>query len=274
MLPQELIEIIIAHLHADANALRSCACTHSAWTRTAQMHLFDTVEIASTKALYLLVETLQHSPHIVPLIKGVVLRGKNSASDASQSLNVAIQDTEHFTPLSTLLPDLHSIEFKEFLLGHYCCALASTHFLGVARLKLQNTRRCRPRAFIHYFLAPRPNLTSLSFSGVDMDPSPVHIPITKYREVEINEGSDTVVLQLLRAFADGAHEQSQVKRLTILLPDSDSGLPDLCKALRVVGPSLHTLKINNRMYWREDHGTTRFVAQRLMILMHTPRHVA
>ncbi|KAJ7178248.1 hypothetical protein C8R46DRAFT_1329365 [Mycena filopes] len=95
--PQELIDIIVDNLHDDtshAPSLRSCALTARAFVRSAQIHIFQRVEIKpprdrivpSPTPCQKLYDLLVSSPHIAPLVTNlsIVLAEPGSAYEREQ----------------------------------------------------------------------------------------------------------------------------------------------------------------------------------------------
>jgi hypothetical protein len=243
-LPHEMIDRSIGHLHRDAEALGACVRVHSSWTSAAQRHLFKTVEIIDTTTMLHLVETLEHSPHIIPWIKCVALQAEGY-SDITQHLCVAmIKNSELFSQLSTLLPQLQSLELREFALDDIGYVFGRTHFLSISHLKLEDAEyRGTTAAFEQDFLLPRPNLDSVSFFGVTLHDSPAHtLCLSKYREVDIDVIDHEGALRLLHALADVSHGPSRVEHFSVLLVHTHS-LPSICKALRATGLSLRTFRV-------------------------------
>ncbi|KDQ58439.1 hypothetical protein JAAARDRAFT_57368 [Jaapia argillacea MUCL 33604] len=67
LLPQEVIDQVIDHLHDDPTALSSCSLTCRAWTPSSQLHIFHSVTLEPT-LVQPLSHLLQTSPHIARYI--------------------------------------------------------------------------------------------------------------------------------------------------------------------------------------------------------------
>ncbi|KAF8523982.1 hypothetical protein JB92DRAFT_3140624 [Gautieria morchelliformis] len=74
LLPGELIDQVIDHLHDDSPSLRACCITCRAWVPSARFHIFHNI-VLSEKHADALAVILETSPHIFPLFRSLTLKG-------------------------------------------------------------------------------------------------------------------------------------------------------------------------------------------------------
>ena len=121
ILPQELVENIIDHLHDDPATLRSCALVSSAWLPASRYHIFHHVSIRLGQGAYLentpcggearrLYQIVVSSPEIVPYICDLLIYKGVESPDPY--LNRMTQ--EESLPLLRLLTNLRRLEFKNY----------------------------------------------------------------------------------------------------------------------------------------------------------------
>ncbi|KAF8530692.1 hypothetical protein JB92DRAFT_2782395, partial [Gautieria morchelliformis] len=72
ILPGELIDQVIDHLHDDSPSLRACCITCRAWVPSSRFHIFHDIVLPAKRAdaLALILET---SPHIAPLVRSLAI---------------------------------------------------------------------------------------------------------------------------------------------------------------------------------------------------------
>ncbi|KAF8529406.1 hypothetical protein JB92DRAFT_2696447, partial [Gautieria morchelliformis] len=73
MLPGELIDQVIDHLHDDSPSLRACCITCRAWAPSARFHIFHDIIVPSAKRANALAAILETSPHISPLVRSLTI---------------------------------------------------------------------------------------------------------------------------------------------------------------------------------------------------------
>jgi hypothetical protein len=245
-LPLELVDRIINYLRTHpVPTLHACACVHSSWTGPSQRVLFQTVQIIDAKTLCRLIRTLNRSPHIIPFIKCVAVKGDliHGRFMASESLFTrrppVIEETKLFARLSSLLPKLRSLELNSFTFDQVDHEFGRTHFLGVTHLKLTRVH-CRSLPLESNLLAPRQKLNSLEFHDVLMKPSPAHtLSLSRYRELELGQSTSDLIIASIAEL----HRPSKIERLNVAFAGHKS-FPLLCTALQAVGPSLQTLQLS------------------------------
>jgi hypothetical protein len=69
LLPHDLVEETIGHMHDDAVALRACALVCRSWRLPSQKYLFHTVRLTNIIRAESLISLLLERPHIRPLIR-------------------------------------------------------------------------------------------------------------------------------------------------------------------------------------------------------------
>ncbi|KAF8515428.1 hypothetical protein JB92DRAFT_3095910 [Gautieria morchelliformis] len=75
VLPGELIDQVVDHLHDDSPSLRACCITCRAWAPSARFHLFQDIIVLSAKRANALAVILETSPHISPLVRSLTIDG-------------------------------------------------------------------------------------------------------------------------------------------------------------------------------------------------------
>lgn len=127
-LPQELVDTIIDHVHADHTTLAACALVSKSWLRSARYHLFASISLSSLSQSRLppnvlcakLYGILKADPDIIPFIRSLqILDGGSSRSGHW------IIEEPTLPPLLKLLTDLRQLEFG---------ALDSTNTLQIKSL--------------------------------------------------------------------------------------------------------------------------------------------
>ncbi|KAF8464758.1 hypothetical protein JB92DRAFT_2052298 [Gautieria morchelliformis] len=74
ILPAELIDQVIHHLHDDLPSLRACCLTCRAWVRSARFHIFQNTVLSAERADALAV-ILEKSPTIFPFVRSLTING-------------------------------------------------------------------------------------------------------------------------------------------------------------------------------------------------------
>ncbi|KAF8487967.1 hypothetical protein JB92DRAFT_3148386 [Gautieria morchelliformis] len=76
ILPGELIDRVIDHLHDDLPSLRACCIACRAWVASARFHIFHDIVLSTelTNVLRVLV-LLENSPHIFALVRSLTIKG-------------------------------------------------------------------------------------------------------------------------------------------------------------------------------------------------------
>ncbi|KAF8471540.1 hypothetical protein JB92DRAFT_1918918 [Gautieria morchelliformis] len=75
ILPGELIDQVIDHLHNDPPSLRACCITCRAWAPSARFHIFHDIVLSDAERADALAEHLETSPHISPLVRSLTING-------------------------------------------------------------------------------------------------------------------------------------------------------------------------------------------------------
>ncbi|KAF8486581.1 hypothetical protein JB92DRAFT_2547039, partial [Gautieria morchelliformis] len=71
ILPGELIDQVIDHLHDDPPSLRACCLTCHAWAPSSRFHIFHDIVLSDAERADGLAEHLETSPHISPLVRSL-----------------------------------------------------------------------------------------------------------------------------------------------------------------------------------------------------------
>ncbi|KAF8478336.1 hypothetical protein JB92DRAFT_3280461 [Gautieria morchelliformis] len=74
ILPGEMIDQVIDHLHDDPPSLRACCLTCRAWAPSARFHIFHDI-VSDAERADGLAEHLETSPHISPLVRSLTING-------------------------------------------------------------------------------------------------------------------------------------------------------------------------------------------------------
>ncbi|KAF8530822.1 hypothetical protein JB92DRAFT_3139208 [Gautieria morchelliformis] len=74
ILPGELVDQVIDHLHDDPPSLRACCITCRAWVPSARFHIFHNIVLSAERADALTV-LLETSPHISSLVRSLTIKG-------------------------------------------------------------------------------------------------------------------------------------------------------------------------------------------------------
>ncbi|KAF7366884.1 hypothetical protein MSAN_00947100 [Mycena sanguinolenta] len=90
-LPQELLDIVVDHLHDDPHSLKSCALAARAFLISARIHIFRRIEILPPKPKTTpspspcqnLLALLTSSPHLPPLVEELCVVSRGSSSNES-----------------------------------------------------------------------------------------------------------------------------------------------------------------------------------------------
>ncbi|KAF8509131.1 hypothetical protein JB92DRAFT_2814372 [Gautieria morchelliformis] len=75
ILPGELIDQVIDHLHDDSPSLRACCITCRAWAPSARFHIFHDIVLSDAERADALAVHLETSPHISPLVRSLTING-------------------------------------------------------------------------------------------------------------------------------------------------------------------------------------------------------
>lgn len=74
VLPAELIDQVIDHLHDDVSSLRACSLTCRAWVPSARFHLFHDVVLTPERAVNFMA-LLETRPHISHFVRSLFIKG-------------------------------------------------------------------------------------------------------------------------------------------------------------------------------------------------------
>ncbi|KAF8489866.1 hypothetical protein JB92DRAFT_1357219 [Gautieria morchelliformis] len=150
ILPGELIDQVIDHLHDDSPSLRACCITCRAWVPSARFHIFRNI-VLSAKHADALAVILETSPHIFPLVRSLTISG------TSEQLHKESDYLDAVIP--TIAPKLTKLKTLRF----YYVTLAQQHpnvlsalihnFSTIQELCIEGGGFNRPRDFATLIVA-------------------------------------------------------------------------------------------------------------------------
>jgi hypothetical protein len=98
-LPAELTDMVLDHLSTDVATLRTAAVVSKAWLPRSRVHLFH--KVRTTTHFAALLRFLEHTPHVRPYIRCLVLDGPELYDDIAEEA-----EPEPGAPTTTLPPHL------------------------------------------------------------------------------------------------------------------------------------------------------------------------
>lgn len=120
VLPQELVDWIVDHLHDDKPSLKACALVSKSWALSTYTHLFRSIHISGPNKLQEFASVLQPPPVFTSFIRklryneGVIFGPPGRAIDTQSSES---ESTLH--DVLRLLPSLRSLELWEVKISRY-----------------------------------------------------------------------------------------------------------------------------------------------------------
>ncbi|KAI1782851.1 hypothetical protein LXA43DRAFT_1137213 [Ganoderma leucocontextum] len=109
ILPLELTDTIIDHLHDDRASLQACALVCSAWLDPSRYHLFRSLTISQYRLLKSTVDFLISCPDVAWYVERFVILGE-------EITNLSLR-WDHFSILLSRLPRLRVLHLTQFVLG-------------------------------------------------------------------------------------------------------------------------------------------------------------
>jgi hypothetical protein len=241
ILPVELTDRIIDHLHAERDSLSACARVHSTWTPTARVHLFRSIHFSTFRSWDQFMYAVNQSPIIGSYVQDITF-GHYALRMAADDMKKSIPSVRTKSPLYRV----ESLSFYSSSFDHGQSPVSEyirTQFLGVKHLAATDITAADWSVLHETVLLPRHRLESVAFTAITVRNGHASIhDLLKYSEVTI----DDTVLQVMNVHATHAradHEQSRVRHLclyTLQLPD----FPALVALLRMAGQSLETLEVD------------------------------
>lgn len=96
-LPQEIVDNIIAALHSDEEALKSCGLTCRSWYPASRVHFFHAVSLNYYVPMHRLLALLQRSPHIAGYVRMLHIDTllPSSSQDMLRTIVTALDRVQH-----------------------------------------------------------------------------------------------------------------------------------------------------------------------------------
>lgn len=161
LLISELVDRIIDFLHADRNALRSCALVARLWVSTAQLHYFRSITVKlHTDECLGLIEALQTKPHLGANIRRLTISHRTKFHKHAY---------ERFTALMRAIPRLLSLilENVEWLETAHSSQEALIRSTPLRSLTISHISPHTRRTFVRFARA-FPPLTRLQILDVNI----------------------------------------------------------------------------------------------------------
>lgn len=117
VLPQELVDWIVDHLHGDKPTLKACALVSKSWALSTYAHIFRSIHISDPNSLQGFAAVLQPSPVFASFVRG--LRYNEGVASGSLTSGATTDTQSPLYDILDHLPNLRSLELWEVELSHH-----------------------------------------------------------------------------------------------------------------------------------------------------------
>jgi hypothetical protein len=178
-LPYEILEIIIAHIAHDLNALKACSLACRSWSIAAVPHLHHTLTLTdvihSITRRELKPLSHLHRLGLMPLVKEIRVDQRHGWWFAPQTFSP--RDSSYFSAFT----NVHALRFQYLEIHHFIPGIERhfAHFSPTLRSIALLEPTCTPRQ-LSYFLSLFPNLDNISIWK-----NPTHAPNTTIPDTDL-----------------------------------------------------------------------------------------